>query len=159
MVSTRFAHANESGCWGGVCSLTFLRVRKIKKTASNVEEDGDQKNEQTTANKKWRIIFLAILLVTFFGMVKRDPFQWWSDLQRLGMKRSRLESPKGSNLPTIMRFKGRAVTWSMFLFHFFIILPRSMATGSNLMLLDSVNSINLDGICQKNTWWMVPALC
>ena len=64
----------------------------------------------------------------FFGMVKRDPFQWLSDLQRLGMKRSRLESPKGWTLPTIMRFKGRAVTWSMVLFLFFhhFDLPRPL---------------------------------
>ena len=39
-------------------------------------------------------LFLAILLVTLLGWWKREPFKWWKrDLQRSGMKRSRLESP------------------------------------------------------------------
>ena len=40
-----------------------------------------------------RVIFA--FFVTFFGMVKTWPFwlRWLSDLQRLGMKRSRIESP------------------------------------------------------------------
>ena len=49
---------------------------------------GHTRECQCLKKPKMKMTFLAILLVTFLGWWKRDPFQWLSDLQRLGMKRS-----------------------------------------------------------------------
>ena len=55
-----------------------------------VKHNGPHKNDGKNAGF---VLISENIIWDPFVIVKSDPFKWWSDLRRSGMKRSRIESP------------------------------------------------------------------